>query len=82
MAINYFGPVRLTLGLLPAMRAQRFGHVVNIVTWGVQVKAPKFTRLHRLEDRAGLVVPDRRRARRTSTTSRSPTCGSRWSAPR
>jgi NAD(P)-dependent dehydrogenase (short-subunit alcohol dehydrogenase family) len=43
MAINYFGPVRLTLGLLPAMRAQRFGHVVNIVTWGVQVKAPKFT---------------------------------------
>ena len=24
------------------MRAQGFGHVVNIVTWGVQVKAPKF----------------------------------------
>jgi NAD(P)-dependent dehydrogenase (short-subunit alcohol dehydrogenase family) len=43
MAINYFGPVRLTMGLLPAMRAQRFGHVVNIVTWGVQMKAPKFS---------------------------------------
>ena len=43
MAINYFGPVRLILGLLPAMRQQRFGHVVNIVTWGVQLKAPKFT---------------------------------------
>ncbi|CAB4731389.1 unannotated protein [freshwater metagenome] len=43
MAINYFGPVRLTMGLLPAMRAQRFGAVVNIVTWGVQVKAPKFS---------------------------------------
>ncbi|WP_310964364.1 SDR family NAD(P)-dependent oxidoreductase [Nocardioides terrisoli] len=42
MAINYFGPVRLTLGLLPTMREQRFGHVVNIVTWGVQLKAPKF----------------------------------------
>ena len=43
MAINFLGPVRLTLGLLPAMREQRFGHVVNIVTWGVQMKAPKFT---------------------------------------
>ena len=43
MAVNFFGPVRLTLGLLPAMRAQRFGHVVNIVTWGVQLKAPKFS---------------------------------------
>lgn len=42
MAINYFAPVRLTMGLLPTMREQGFGHVVNIVTWGVQVKAPKF----------------------------------------
>jgi NAD(P)-dependent dehydrogenase (short-subunit alcohol dehydrogenase family) len=43
MAINYFGPVRLMLGLLPAMRAQRFGHVVNVLSWGVQVKAPRFS---------------------------------------
>ena len=43
MAINFFGPVRLTLGLLPAMRAQGFGHVVNLLTWGIQVKAPKFS---------------------------------------
>ncbi len=42
MAINYTAPVRLTMGLLPAMRAQKFGHVVNIVTWGIQIKAPKF----------------------------------------
>ena len=42
MAVNYFGPVRLTMGLLPAMRAQGFGHVVNIVTWGNQIRAPKF----------------------------------------
>jgi NAD(P)-dependent dehydrogenase (short-subunit alcohol dehydrogenase family) len=42
MAVNYFGAVRLTMGLLPAMRAQKFGHIVNIVTWGNQIKAPKF----------------------------------------
>lgn len=42
MAINYFGPVRLTLALLPSMRAQKYGHIVNVVTWGVQLKAPKF----------------------------------------
>jgi NAD(P)-dependent dehydrogenase (short-subunit alcohol dehydrogenase family) len=42
MAINYFGPVRLLLGLLPHMVEQRHGHVVNVLTWGVQVKAPKF----------------------------------------
>jgi len=35
--------VRLTLGLLPAMRQQRFGHVVNVLSWGVQLKAPKFS---------------------------------------
>ncbi|MGB0099044.1 MAG: SDR family NAD(P)-dependent oxidoreductase [Nocardioides sp.] len=43
LAINFLGPARLTMGLLPAMRAQRFGHVVNIVTWGVQLRAPKFS---------------------------------------
>lgn len=43
MAINYFAPVRLVLGLLPSMREQQFGHVVNILSWGVQIKAPKFT---------------------------------------
>ncbi len=43
LAVNFLGPVRLTLGLLPAMRAQGSGHVVNVVTWGVQMKAPKFS---------------------------------------
>lgn len=42
MAVNYFGPVRLTMGLLPAMREQGFGHVVNVLSWGVQLPAPKF----------------------------------------
>jgi short-subunit dehydrogenase len=43
MAINYFAPVRLMLGLLPGMVERGHGHVVNILTWGVQVKAPKFS---------------------------------------
>ena len=43
MAINYFAPVRLMLGLLPGMAERGDGHVVNILTWGVQVKAPKFS---------------------------------------
>jgi short-subunit dehydrogenase len=42
MEINYFAPVRLMLGLLPAMVQQGDGHVVNVLSWGVQVKAPKF----------------------------------------
>jgi len=42
MEINYFAPVRLMLGLLPPMVEQRHGHVVNVLSWGVQVKAPKF----------------------------------------
>ena len=43
MEINYFAPVRLMLGLLPGMVERRDGHVVNVLSWGVQVKAPKFT---------------------------------------
>jgi NAD(P)-dependent dehydrogenase (short-subunit alcohol dehydrogenase family) len=43
MEINYFAPVRLMLGLLPSMVEQGDGHVVNVLSWGVLVKAPKFS---------------------------------------
>jgi NAD(P)-dependent dehydrogenase (short-subunit alcohol dehydrogenase family) len=43
MAINYFGSLRLILGLLPEMRARRNGHVVNVSTAGVQVGTPLFS---------------------------------------
>jgi acyl-CoA synthetase (AMP-forming)/AMP-acid ligase II/NAD(P)-dependent dehydrogenase (short-subunit alcohol dehydrogenase family) len=33
--INYLGPVRLLLGLLPSMRARGSGHIVNVATAGV-----------------------------------------------
>lgn len=42
IAINYVAPVRVILALLPQMVERGDGHVVNILTWGVQVKAPKF----------------------------------------
>jgi NAD(P)-dependent dehydrogenase (short-subunit alcohol dehydrogenase family) len=35
--VNYLGPVRLLMALLPAMRSRRSGHVVNVSTIGVLV---------------------------------------------
>ncbi|WP_092530341.1 SDR family oxidoreductase [Amycolatopsis arida] len=42
MALNYFAPLRLTFALLPAMIEQRFGHVVNVTTQGLQNHTPRF----------------------------------------
>ncbi|MFB7724387.1 MULTISPECIES: SDR family NAD(P)-dependent oxidoreductase [unclassified Nocardia] len=43
MAANYFGPLRLTLGLLPAMLAGGSGHVVNVGPWSLTTgAAPNF----------------------------------------
>lgn len=47
MALNYFGPVRLTTALLPEMLARRRGAIVNVVTWGVTAGSmPKFSAYH------------------------------------
>lgn len=47
MAVNYFGAVRLTMGLLPSMMEARRGHIVNICTWGVAAGTmPLFTAYH------------------------------------
>jgi NAD(P)-dependent dehydrogenase (short-subunit alcohol dehydrogenase family) len=43
MAINYFGAVRLILGLMPHMIERRFGHIVNVSSIGVQGIAPRFS---------------------------------------
>src|SRR2546423_2872196 len=37
IGINYLGPIHLLLGLLPAMRERRSGHIVNISSIGVRV---------------------------------------------
>ena len=42
MQLNYFGPVRLILRVLPGMRERRSGHVVNISSVSVQTGPPRF----------------------------------------
>jgi NAD(P)-dependent dehydrogenase (short-subunit alcohol dehydrogenase family) len=43
MSVNYFGALRLTLGLLPMMIKKRRGHVINISSIGVLTNAPRFS---------------------------------------
>lgn len=43
MELNYFGCLRVTMGLLPGMVAKRKGHVVNISSIGVLTNAPRFS---------------------------------------
>jgi NAD(P)-dependent dehydrogenase (short-subunit alcohol dehydrogenase family) len=43
MQLNYFGCLRLTMGLLPAMTKKRKGHVINISSIGVLTNAPRFS---------------------------------------
>jgi short-subunit dehydrogenase len=43
MQLNYFGPVKLILKLLPVMRERGSGHIINISTIGLQVNTPRFS---------------------------------------
>ena len=43
MQLNYFGAIRLVMGLLPKMRNQKSGHVVNISSIGVLTNPPRFS---------------------------------------
>jgi len=43
MQLNYFGALRLTMGLLPKMTEQRRGHIINVSSIGVLTNAPRFS---------------------------------------
>ena len=43
MQLNYFGALRMTVGLLPAMLANGSGQVINISSIGVLTSAPRFS---------------------------------------
>src|SRR3954470_9721530 len=43
MQLNYFGAIRLILGLLPHMSEKKGGHVINVSSIGVQTNPPRFS---------------------------------------
>ncbi len=43
MQINYFGAIKLIIGLLPHMRERGSGQVVNVSSIGVQTNPPRFS---------------------------------------
>jgi NAD(P)-dependent dehydrogenase (short-subunit alcohol dehydrogenase family) len=43
MQLNYFGAIKLIIGLLPHMRERGDGHIVNISSIGVQTNPPRFS---------------------------------------
>lgn len=43
MQLNYFGALRLIMGLLPSMTERSDGHVINISSIGVLTNAPRFS---------------------------------------
>ena len=43
MQLNYFGSLRLIMGLLPSMVEQNRGQFINILSIGVQVNQPRFS---------------------------------------
>ena len=43
MQLNYFGSIRLIMGLMPGMIQRRKGHIINISSIGVLANSPRFS---------------------------------------
>ncbi len=85
MAVNYFGAVDLTLGLLPGMRERGHGHIVNITTIGLQLGMSRFTAYNpskaALEAFGQSLAPELRREGIAVSTVHLPLVRTRMSAP-
>jgi NAD(P)-dependent dehydrogenase (short-subunit alcohol dehydrogenase family) len=42
LALNFLGAVRLIMGFLPGMQAQKRGQILNVSTIGVQINVPRY----------------------------------------
>ncbi len=42
MALNYYGPVAVTLGVLQRMLDQGSGQIINVSTWATQLPSPQY----------------------------------------
>jgi short-subunit dehydrogenase len=42
LSLNFLGAVRLIMGFLPGMRAQKSGQILNVSTIGVQINVPRY----------------------------------------
>lgn len=43
MQLNYFGALRITMGLLPRMREEKQGHIIHVSSIGVPLHSPRFS---------------------------------------
>jgi hypothetical protein len=81
MQLNYFGAVKMIIGLLPHMRVRGSGHIVNVSSIGVQANPPRFSAY--VASKAALMRSRAWSPRRCSATaSPSPRSTCRWCARR
>ena len=85
MDVNYFGPVQLTLGLLPSLQSSGNGHLLNVSSIGLQADMARFTAYNAskaaFDAFSRSLAPEVYRAGVRVTTVFMPLVRSRMSAP-
>ena len=78
MQLNYFGTIKLIMGLLPHMTARKSGHIINVSSHRRADRPAAVRRLRGEQGRPGRVHEDRREPRPWAATSPSPRSTCRW----